>query len=86
LVHDRTILRKDLAPGMKVLIYDWRLHLFPSKLRSRWTGLFVVTYVFPYRAIEIQVPATGAKQKVNSQRLKQFLEYPTEEDAECLML
>jgi len=34
LVHDRTILMKNFAPGMKVLLYDSRLHLFSGKLRS----------------------------------------------------
>ena len=35
LFHDRRILRKEFALGMKVLLYDSRLHLFPGKLRSR---------------------------------------------------
>ena len=34
LFHDRHILRREFAPGMKVLLYDSRLHLFPGKLRS----------------------------------------------------
>ena len=34
LFHDRCILRREFAPGMKVLLYDSRLHLFPGKLRS----------------------------------------------------
>ena len=42
--------------------------------------------MFHYGAVEIEDPAIGAKQKVNSQRLKQFLEFPMEEDVECLML
>ena len=46
-------------------LYDSRLHLFSGKLRSRWMGHFVVTYVFPYGAVEIQDFATRAKQKVN---------------------
>ena len=32
LFHDRHILRKEFTPGMKVLLYDSRLHLFPGKL------------------------------------------------------
>jgi len=34
LVHDRIILRKDFVPGMNVLLYNSRLHLFSGKLRS----------------------------------------------------
>jgi len=86
LVNDRIILRNDFAPSMKLLLYDSRLHLFPGKLRSRWVGPFVVTHAFPHGAVEIHNPATGAKEKVNGQRLKQFLKYTIEEDVECLML
>jgi len=80
------ILRKEFALGTKELLYDSRLHLFPGKLKSHWTGVFVVTHVFSYDAVEIQDPAIGGKQNVNSQRLKHFLKFPTEEDMECLML
>ena len=61
---------------MKVLLYDSKLHLFPGKLRSQWTGPYIVSHVFPYGAVEIQDPQTGATFKVNSQRLKPFLEPP----------
>jgi len=86
LVHDRMILRKDFAPSMKVLLYDSRVHLFSAKLRSRWMGPFVVTHAFPSGVVEIQNLANRAKQKVNSQRLKQFLELPIDHDVECLIL
>ena len=42
LFHDKTIVRKTLEPHQKVLMYSSRLHMFPGKLRSRWTGPFVV--------------------------------------------
>ena len=68
LVHDMMILRKVFDSGMKVLLYDLRLRLFLGELRSHWTGPFVVTHVFPYGAVEIKDPATGAKQKLNGQQ------------------
>ena len=86
LFHDRRILRKEFAPGMKVLLYDSRLHLFPGKLRSRWTGPYIVSRIFPYGAVEIRDSDSGATFKVNGHRLKQFLELPSKEDVECLML
>ena len=86
LFHDRRILRKEFAPGMKVLLYDSRLHLFPGKLRSRWTGPYIVSRIFPYGAVEIQDSDSGATFKVNGHRLKQFLELPSKEDVECLIL
>jgi len=53
LLHDKHILKREFAPGMKVLLYDSKLHLFLGKLRSRWTGPYVVSRVFPYGAVEI---------------------------------
>jgi hypothetical protein len=32
----------------KVLLYNSRLHLFPGKLRSRWSGPFIEKHVYPY--------------------------------------
>ena len=86
LFHDKHILRKEFSPGVKVLLYDSKLHLFPGKLRSRWTGPYIVSHVFPYDVIEIQDQRSGAKFKVNGQRLKQFLELLSKEDVECLIL
>ena len=81
------IQRKEFFPGQKVLLYDSRLHLFPSKLRSRSTGHFIMSHVFPHGAIEIQDPMRGAHFKVNGQRLKPFLEPSAKErEVECLML
>lgn len=72
-VHDHNILRRSFEPGQKVL-YNSRLHLFPGKLRSRWTGPFIVRSVFSFGAIEIEDPTTSSTFKVNGQRLKPFLE------------
>ena len=50
-------------------------------------SIYIVSHVFPYGAVdEIADPNTGAKFKVNGQRLKQFLELPSSEDVECLIL
>jgi hypothetical protein len=40
--------------GQKVLLYNSRLHLFPRKQRSRWSGPFIVKHVYPYRAFHIE--------------------------------
>ena len=86
LFHNRHIFRKEFAPGMKVLLYDSRLHLFSRKLRSRWTGPYIVSHVFPYGAVGIQDPQSGVTFKVNGQCLKQILELPGQEDVKCLIL
>ena len=75
LFHDKTITRKTFEPNQKVLLYSSRLHMFPSKLHSRWTGPFVFKVVYPYGAVEIENPENGKSFKVNGQRLKPFLKH-----------
>ncbi|KAM7465833.1 hypothetical protein LguiB_013395 [Lonicera macranthoides] len=79
--HDKNILRKDFQIGQKVLVYNSRLHLFPGKLKSRWTDPFIVKHVYPYRAVMVEDPKNGFVFKVNGQRLKHFLEIPTLEES-----
>ena len=71
--HDHSILRRSFEPGQKVL-YNSRLHLFPGKLKSRWTDPFIIRSIFPHGAIEIEDPKNGNTFKVNGQRLKPNLE------------
>ena len=51
--HDKNIMRKNFTMGQQVLLYNSRLHLFPGKLRSRWTGPYIVRVVFSHGALEI---------------------------------
>ncbi|XP_059455052.1 uncharacterized protein LOC132185274 [Corylus avellana] len=51
--HDKQLVKKEFHVGQKVLIYNSRLRLFPSKLKSRWFGPCVVTKVFPHGALEL---------------------------------
>jgi hypothetical protein len=78
-VHDHNILRRSFEHGQKVLLYNSCLHLFPRKLRSRWTGPFIVRSVFSYRTIEIEDPKNDSTFKVNGQRLKPFFELQSPE-------
>ncbi|XP_077242601.1 uncharacterized protein LOC143883128 [Tasmannia lanceolata] len=72
--HDKHILRKSFQEGEKVLLYNSRLHIFPGKLRSRWDGPYIVHKVFSHGAVEVLNPSNGEIFKVNSQRLKPFIE------------
>ena len=74
LFHDKNIVRKNFEPHQKVLLYSSRLHIFPGKLRSRWTGPFIVKIVHPYGAVKIENPENRKLFKFNGQRLKPFLE------------
>ena len=78
--HDKHILRKYFELSQKFLLYNSRLHLFPGKLRSRWTRPFIVKNVFPYGAIEIENCKNGNIFKVNRQLLKPFLENFSQEE------
>jgi hypothetical protein len=72
--HDKRILRKTFDVGQKVLLYNSRLHLFPGKLRSRWSGPFIVKHVYPYGACDIENPKNGNVFKVNGHRLKVYFD------------
>ena len=74
LFHDKNIARNTFEPHQKVLLYSSRLHIFPSKIRSRWTGPFIVKVVYPYGVVEIENLKNGKTFKLNGQRLKPFLE------------
>ena len=84
--HDSSILRKTFSQNQKVLLYDSRLHLFPGKLKSRWTGPYIVRTVYPHGAVEIENPRDGSNFKVNGQRLKPYLELPSEQEEELMVL
>lgn len=63
--HDKRIKGKNLISGMKVLLFNSRLKLFPGKLRSRWNGSYEIVKVFPHGAVEIKHPLTQQQFKVN---------------------
>ena len=71
--HDKNIARREFHEGQKVLLFNSRLTLFPGKLKSRWSGPFVITKVHQSGAIEIQGNGS-APFIVNGQRLKHYVE------------
>ncbi|XP_048234385.1 uncharacterized protein LOC125370964 [Ricinus communis] len=71
--HDKRLKGlKEFNVGDSVLLFNSRLRLFPRKLKSRWSGPFTVTQVFPYGAVELHHPEKG-NFKVSGQRLKHYL-------------
>ena len=46
--------KKIFEIGQKVLLYNSRIHLFPEKLKSKWSGPFIVKNINPHRAVEIE--------------------------------
>jgi hypothetical protein len=80
--HDKRILRKIFDVGQKVLLYNSRLHLFPGKLRSRWSGPFIVKHVYPYGAFEFENSKNDHVFKVNGHRLKAYFDnFPSENES-----
>ncbi|CAN6567594.1 unnamed protein product [Malus baccata var. baccata] len=84
--HDKMIRSKTFSIGQKVLLFNSRLRLFPSKLHYKWIGPFVITNVFPYGAIQIQSFKTGQEFKVNEHRLKPYYDLFEEHVVEELPL
>ncbi|PRQ60447.1 putative nucleotidyltransferase, Ribonuclease H [Rosa chinensis] len=86
IAHDKALKPKHLVPNTKVLLYNSRLRLFPGKLRSRWTGPYLLLQVFSHGAVELQDLKNGTKFKVNGHRVKPYLESFSGEEKEVLYL
>ena len=55
-----------------MLLYDSKLHLFPGKLKSRWTGPFIIHQVHPNGLVDLLNSKDIIIFKVNGQRLKSY--------------
>ena len=51
--HNVKVKIKSFQEGDQVLLFNSRLRLFSGKLKSRWSGSYVVSHVYPYGAIEV---------------------------------
>ena len=71
--HDKKLLKREFHAGQHVLLFNSRLRLFPGKLKSKWSGPFVIKEVKPYGAIELEDPTSKRSWIVNGQRLKPYL-------------
>jgi len=64
---------RNFHPGQFVPLFNSRLRLFPGKLKSKWSGPYVVKEVKPYGAIELEEPKSHISWVVNGQRVKPYL-------------
>ncbi|GJR82137.1 reverse transcriptase domain-containing protein [Tanacetum coccineum] len=78
-IHDSKIKNRVFNVGDRVLLFNSRLKIFSGKLKTRWSGPFTVTQVFPYGTIELS-QNSGPNFKVNGHRLKHYFggDVPTE--------
>ena len=64
---------KNFNEGDKVLLYDSKLHLFLGKLKSQWTGPFIVQQAYPNGSVDLLNPDDNRVFKVNGQRVKPYV-------------
>nr|GEX62018.1 hypothetical protein [Tanacetum cinerariifolium] len=72
-IHDSKIKNCVFSIGDRVLLFNSRLKIFFGKLKSRWSGPFTISQVFPYGTVELSQP-DGPNFKVNGHRLKHYFE------------
>nr|GEW45399.1 reverse transcriptase domain-containing protein [Tanacetum cinerariifolium] len=70
-LHDSKIKDRVFNIGDSVLLFNSRLKIFSSKLKSRWSGPFIISHVYPYGTVELSQP-DEPNFKVNGHRLKYY--------------
>nr|GEU69546.1 reverse transcriptase domain-containing protein [Tanacetum cinerariifolium] len=69
--HDSKIKDRVFNIGDRVLLFNSRLNIFFGKLKSRWSGPFTISHVFPYGTVDLSQP-DEPNFKVNGHRLKHY--------------
>nr|GEY06229.1 reverse transcriptase domain-containing protein [Tanacetum cinerariifolium] len=70
-LHDSKIKDRVFNIVDQVLLFISRLKIFSGKLKSRWSGPFTITHVFPYDTVELS-QTDEPNFKVNGHRLKHY--------------
>nr|GEY10156.1 reverse transcriptase domain-containing protein [Tanacetum cinerariifolium] len=70
--HDSKIKDHIFNVGDRVLLFNSRLNIFSGKLKTRWSGTFTITQVFPYSTVKLS-QTDGPNFKVNGHRLKHYI-------------
>ncbi|GJR19078.1 reverse transcriptase domain-containing protein [Tanacetum coccineum] len=70
-LHDSKIKNRIFNVGDQVLLFNSRLKIFSGKLKSRWSGPFTITEVYPYGTAKLS-HTDGSNFKVNCHRLKHY--------------
>ncbi|GJZ81752.1 reverse transcriptase domain-containing protein [Tanacetum coccineum] len=64
-LHDSKIKNRIFNVGDQVLLFNSRLKIFSGKLKSRWSGPFTITEVYPYGTAKLS-HTDGSNFKVNT--------------------
>nr|GFB49380.1 reverse transcriptase domain-containing protein [Tanacetum cinerariifolium] len=70
-LHDDKIKNRIFNVGDQVLLFNSRLKIFSGKLKSRWSGPFTISEIYPYGTAKLINP-DGCNFKVNCHRLKHY--------------
>nr|GFC06741.1 reverse transcriptase domain-containing protein [Tanacetum cinerariifolium] len=70
-LHDDKIKNRIFNVGDQVLPFNSRLKIFSGKLKSRWSGLFTISEIYPYGTAMLIHP-DGCNFKVNCHILKHY--------------
>nr|GEV86356.1 reverse transcriptase domain-containing protein [Tanacetum cinerariifolium] len=70
-LHDSKIKNYILNVGDQVLLFNFCLKIFSGKLKTRWSGPFTITEVYPYSTAKLS-HADDSNFKVNCHRLKHY--------------
>nr|GEX22704.1 reverse transcriptase domain-containing protein [Tanacetum cinerariifolium] len=70
-IHDSKIKNRILNVGDRVLLFNSRLKILSGKIKTRWSGPFTITKVFPYGTVELSQP-DGPNIMVNGHRVKHY--------------
>nr|GEZ01360.1 DNA-directed DNA polymerase [Tanacetum cinerariifolium] len=70
-LHDDKIKNRIFNVGDQVLLFNSRLKIFSGKLKSRWSGPFIISKIYPYGTAKLIHP-DGCNFKVNCHRLKHY--------------
>nr|GFA88975.1 reverse transcriptase domain-containing protein [Tanacetum cinerariifolium] len=68
-LHDDKIKNRIFNVGDQVLLFNSRLKIFSGKLKSRWSGPFTISEIYPYRTAKL---IHCCNFKVNCHRLKHY--------------
>nr|GFD02675.1 reverse transcriptase domain-containing protein [Tanacetum cinerariifolium] len=70
-LHDDKIKNHIFNVGDQVLLFNSRLKIFSGKPKSRWSGPFTISEIYPYGTAKLIHP-NGCNFKVNCHRLKYY--------------
>nr|GEV35607.1 reverse transcriptase domain-containing protein [Tanacetum cinerariifolium] len=72
-IHDSKIKDRVFNVDDRVLLFNSRPNILSGKLKTRWSGPFTITHLFPYGTVELS-QTDGPNFKMNGHILKHYFE------------